>query len=216
MESKKNVCKLIPYSNRNVAWDEVFGDDDVDKNIMHPLRFNKTGFVYPYKPNVTYSGSANYDPWAFTHTNYEYHSWQNSTVNDIMIDGIFTAQTENDAKYMLGAMHFLRSSTKGYFGDNTENELDNQNRGTPPPVLRFHYLGDHMFNGVPVIIKNFSFTVENNIDHVPIQVRGEVSYVPVQMNIAMVVTIQPNPKNVKSEFSLTKFRNGDLLNKGYL
>lgn len=214
MKTNKNVCRLAPFSDK--AWDDVFGEEN-NKNIMWPLRQGKYGMVFPYKPNVVQSGNANYDQWAFSHTNYEYNSWKNSNLNDIQIDGVFTAQTEDDARYMLAVMQFFKSATKGYFGN---ERTDRNKKGTPPPVLKFNYLGDHVFNNVPVIIKQYSFTMDNTVDYVPVIVQGNIrnstSYVPVQMSIATTLAVQPNPNKVKNEFSLTKFRKGDMIDKGYI
>jgi hypothetical protein len=144
------------------------GDCD---SILEPLIATK-GVVFPYTPDVTFGGSANYSSWHFTHSNYQQFQYQNSQPSEIQITGTFTAQTNEEARYMLAALTFLRAATMIDFGNAA---VIRENAGTPPPVLRFNYLGQQMFKNVPVIVQNFSYILERDVDYVEVTLPGNSS-----------------------------------------
>lgn len=219
----------------------LLGEGSDCQNILQPLVKTK-GIIFPYTPDVTFGGSANYASWHFTHSNYQQYQYQNSTPSEIQITGTFTAQTNEEARYLVGTLAFLRSSTMIDFG----NEAVKRNTaGTPPPVLRFNYLGQRMFNNVPVIVQNFSYILERDVDYVEVTFPGTTSeglrgsgatgtlrtdgtgpqiplldqnlrtWVPTQLTLTVMLGIQQNPKNVRDNFDLDAFRRGDLINKGF-
>ena len=59
----------------------------------------------------------------------------------VTVQGQFTANTLEEAQYLLAIFHFLRSITKGYFGDPAVE----QGFMEFPPVLIFEYLGHFGF-----------------------------------------------------------------------
>jgi len=104
--------------------------------------------------------------------------------------------------------------------------------------LRFNYLGDYMFSNIPVVITNFSYLLEKDVDYVGIRlppgvgIEGEeappsvtgktggrqapVTYVPTRMILTVQLQVQQNPKKVRENFDLEKFRQGQLVKKGFL
>ena len=150
MTSYDHRARLQP-KNINRA-EEVLGEND-DSNILYPL-YSTNGVILPYTPSITMGFTAEYDATPFVHTNYNYNAYVRSYPKDIGITSEFTAQTNDEALYLLAVMHFFRSVTKSYFGVNPYNKA-----GTPPPVLLFSYLGEHQFNRVPVIVKSFDYTL---------------------------------------------------------
>lgn len=189
------------------ANEDVFGTGE----IMDPLRRGMNNrLVFPYTPTLQVSGSAEYEEYTFTHSIYKYNAYTKSTVGEIILTADFTAQTETEAKYMLAAMHFMKSNTKSEFGATSNNP------GTPPPVLRFSYMGEYQFKNVPMIIKNYTYVLQPDVDYVPIIVNGQQTKVPVFLNMSVTLDTYYNPKQLRSEFNLTNFKNGSLLDKGYL
>ena len=142
----------------------------------------------------------------------------------------FTAQSNDEALYLLAVMHFFRSVTKMYFGITPYNRA-----GTPPPTLIFNYLGEYQFNNVPVVVKNFDYTLEANIDYVPVDTSGikaiysdnigvqlpaanygGYSYVPTHITVSLELDTQYIPIQLRNDFNLDEFRSGKLVGKGYI
>lgn len=185
----------------------AFGSNS-DDNILKPL-ITTRGLIFPYTPMISFGGMVNYNEYAFTHTNYKYNSYQNSAPTEITVTGTFTAQTEDEAKYMLAVMNFLKSATKSYFG---VSGTTNKKAGTPPVILLFDYLGAHMFKDVPVIIKNYNYTLDDNVDYVPVIFSGnKTTFVPATMVITIILDTQYNTKVLRDDFDLDKFREGKHL-----
>ena len=91
-----------------------------------------------------------------------------------------------------------------------------QNRGTPPPVLRFSAHGQNMFKSVPVVITNTVQDFENSIDYIEAPVNGgsgtlsEMTRVPTMMTIN--VTLAPVvSRSAQQRFSLERYAKGHLV-----
>lgn len=184
----------------------LFGEDG-DDNILKPL-IQTGGLFFTYRPTVVFGSTVNYTSTQFTHTNYPYRSYSNTDVSEITINADFAAQTESEARYLLAVMHFLKSSTKSYFGES--NDL----AGTPPPTMLFNYLGEHNFKDVPVLISSYMYTLDNDIDY--IYISDLSTHVPTFISIAIGLQVNYNPSTVRKEFDLDKFREGKLLGKGFI
>jgi len=180
--------------------------------IMAPLLYSGRGLIFQYAPQLTLAPTANWTPQSFTHSNYEANAWESSSVPEIMLTAEFTAESDKEAKYMLAVIHFLKSVTKGGFG-----QFD-PDRGVPPAVYRFNYLGDYQFKNVPVIITSSVLTYDNTIDYIPISVEGKPTYVPTMMTININLRPQYNPSKLRDKFKLSDFREGKYLggNEGLL
>lgn len=197
-------------------------------NILFPL-WSTGGVLFPYTPSVSTGYTAEYDPSAFIHTNYGYNAYIRSYPKPISLSTEFTAQSNDEALYLLAVIWFFKSVTKSYFGVEPYNKA-----GTPPPTLIFNYLGDYQFNNVPIVVKEFSFTYEANIDYVPVDTsinsiytqnigvdlpRAEsngYTYVPTHLKVELNMDMQYIPIKLRNEFNLDKFRQGKLMNKGYV
>ena len=206
---------------------DILGERN-DGNILYPL-YSTNGVLFPYTPSISTGYTAEYDLTPFVHTNYNYNAYVRSYPKDISITADFTAQTNDEALYLLAVMHFFRSVTKSYFGVNPYNKA-----GTPPPVLLFSYLGEYQFNRVPVIVKSFDYTLPADIDYVPVNTSDSslystgfgvsmprsngngYTYVPTLLTVSVVLDTQYVPIQLRNEFNLDKFRNGKLMDKGFL
>lgn len=197
-------------------------------NILFPL-YSTRGVLFPYTPSITTGVTAEYDNSTFIHTNYGYNSYVRSYPKPILITAEFTAQTNDEALYLLSVLHFFRAVTKSYFGINPYNRA-----GTPPPALLFNYLGEYQFNNVPVLVKNFDYTYPADIDYVPVDTAdilfgsagygiqlpinstGGFSYVPTHLTVSVELDTQYIPINVRNQFDLDKFRSGRLVGQGFI
>lgn len=195
----------------------VFGDDE-DSNILKPLIDQGGALVFPYTPTVLFSGNAEYDQYGFTHSIYPSKSYVKSAPSEIQLTADFTAQSDREAAHTLASMHFFKSVTKSYFGGQSQSAIERA--GTPPPVILFDYMGEYMFKDIPVVVSNFSFTLEPDVDYVPVTfrrgntTRDLATYVPSRMNIAVTLEIVYNTKVIRNEFDLDKFRKGGYVYGG--
>lgn len=219
-------ARLQPKNLSRDEGNDVLGPCD-PANILYPL-WQTNGVLFPYTPSVATGNAAEYDPTSFIHSNYGYNAYVRSYPKPITISAEFTAQTIEEALYLLAVIWFFRSVTKSYFGINPYNKS-----GTPPPVLIFNYLGDYQFNNVPVVVKNFDYTYEANIDYVPVNTSifsrngmknvelpptssQGYTYVPTHIQVSTELETQYTPIKLRNEFNLDEFRQGKLLGKGYI
>ena len=126
--------------------------------ILAPLA-KTDGVIFPYTPNITTTYSAQYEQYDLVHSNYRGLFYKNSRVGDIQIRGTFTAQDTNEADYLLAVIHFFRSATKMFYGQDAQ-------RGVPPPVCLLNGLGQYQFSDHPVVISSFNYTLPNDVDYI--------------------------------------------------
>jgi hypothetical protein len=126
--------------------------------ILKPLAA-AGGVIFPYMPTINTSYSAMYDRYDLTHSNYRGYFYKNSLVNEVAITGTFTAQDTREAEYLLAVIHFFRSVTKMFYGQDPE-------RGTPPPLVELSGLGQYQFNNHPCLVSQFTYNLPNNVDYI--------------------------------------------------
>lgn len=126
--------------------------------ILKPLA-QSNGVVFPYTPNIQTNYSANYEQYDLVHSNYRGYFYKNSKVGDISVNAVFTAQDTQEAEYLLAVIHFFRSATKMFYGQDAQ-------RGAPPPMVYLVGLGDYQFNGHPCLISNFQYNLPADVDYI--------------------------------------------------
>lgn len=182
---------------------------DPSNQLLSPL-LDTDGIMFPYTPNVNINYSASYSALQPTHSNYAQHAYAQSSVDFIGINGMFTANTADEARYVLAVLHFMRTATKMFYGtDGT--------RGTPPPVLRFSGYGPFQFNSVPVVLSSFAHDFENTVDYIEVPLASSPdastkTMVPTQMMINMNLLPIYTRSQVRN-FSLEGFAKGDFIGK---
>jgi hypothetical protein len=129
--------------------------------VLAPLKANggTDGVIFPYTPTITTTYSANYEQYDLIHSNYRGLFYKNSRVGDIQLRGTFTAQDTTEANYLLAVIHFFRSATKMFYGQDAE-------RGTPPPICLLNGYGGYQFSDHPVVISSFNYTLPNDVDYI--------------------------------------------------
>ena len=133
---------------------------NVKESILAPLAATD-GIVFPYTPIINVSYVANYDNTAIQHSNFKVFQYQNSAVEQVSITCDFTAQSTQEANYVLAVIHFLRSVTKMFYGKDS-----NPIRGTPPPLCYLTGLGQYQFNAHPLLISGFTYNLPNDVDYI--------------------------------------------------
>lgn len=225
MTAYDHRARLQPKNIRNAR--DILGEEK-DSNILYPL-YSTQGVIFPYTPTIVTGYAAEYAASEFVHTNYNYNSYVRSYPKDITITADFTAQTNDEALYLLAVMHFFRSVTKSYFGVTPYSKA-----GTPPPVLLFSYMGEHQFNRVPVVVKSFDYTLPSDVDYVSVNTTDVSLYttgfgvklprsnssgytqVPVLLTVTVILDTQYSPIQTRNEFNLDLFRSGRLMDRGFL
>jgi len=198
---------------------EKFGEDPrikikVPKSYLggpalHIANTKDGGIVFPYTPQIVVQTRANYNNLNPTHSNYTYYAYQNSALDAISIVGTFTAQTPDDAKYMLGAIHALRAVTKMNFGGGKD-------AGAPPPVCRLSGYGEYQFNNLPVVISSFFYTLNEDVDYISVGVQGQATAVPTRAEFT-IECLPAFSRRDQAQFTIEKFINGNLtIDKGML
>ena len=130
-----------------------------DPGLLAPLKVTN-GVVFPYTPAISTNYKANYSNYDLTHSNYRGYFYQNSYTDAVTITATFTAQSTSDAAYVLAVIHFFRSVTKMFYGQ------DSQYRGSPPPLVFLSGLGDYQFNNHPCLVSNFNYSLPADVDYI--------------------------------------------------
>jgi hypothetical protein len=131
---------------------------DSGNEILKPL-LASDGVVFPYMPTIQTSYNASYENTELTHSNYRGQFYKSSYVGDISLSGTFTAQDTVEANYLLAVIHFFRSVTKMFYGQDAE-------RGAPPPLVYLIGLGEYQFNNQPCVVSSFNYSLPNDVDYI--------------------------------------------------
>jgi hypothetical protein len=131
-----------------------------NEGILLPLAQTK-GVIFPYTPAISVAYTASYDPNELTHSNYKFFSYRASAVDSISITCDFTAQDTFEANYLLAVIHFFRSVTKMFYGQD-----QNPKPGTPPPLCYLTGLGAFQFDDHPLAITGFTYSLPTDVDYI--------------------------------------------------
>ena len=132
--------------------------DAGNEGILAPL-VETDGVIFPYTPTIQTVYKANYNAYDLTHSNYRGYFYQGSNVDDIQITGTFTAQDTDEANYLLAVIHFFRSATKMFYGQDP-------NRGAPPPLVFLSGFGEYQFNEHPCVVSQFNYNLPADVDYI--------------------------------------------------
>ena len=126
--------------------------------ILEPLRITN-GVLFPYTPQIDTQYRAEYDSYSLTHSNYKGYFYKSSHTDAVNVTATFTAQDTNEAEYLLAVIHFFRSVTKMFYGQDPQ-------RGAPPPLVYLTGLGEYQFNGHPCVVTSFNYTLPADVNYI--------------------------------------------------
>lgn len=132
--------------------------NSAEPGILYPLK-DTDGIIFPYTPTIQTGYRANYTQYDLVHSNYKGYFYQNSYVEPVNITCTFTAQDTSEANYLLAVIHFFRSVTKMFYGQDVQ-------RGSPPPVVFLSGLGEYQFNEHSCLVGSFSYQLPNDVDYI--------------------------------------------------
>ena len=128
--------------------------------ILEPLQ-STNGVIFPYTPTISVVYAASYDASELVHSNYKIYNYKSSNVDTVTITGDFTAQDTNEANYLLAVIHFFKSVTKMFYGQD-----QNPRNGTPPPLVYMSGMGTFQFDNHPLAVTNFTYSLPNEVDYI--------------------------------------------------
>lgn len=163
---KDRRARLSAKGNTD-ARTQIYGPN-VATNIMRPL-WETGGLLWPYTPIISDNASVRYESYDPVHSNQPYMAFRSVAEKEIMCSGQFTAMNQDEAKYCMASIHFLRTITKMYFGTGGLDQKAIAARGTPPPILLFNAHGTAMFHNIPVIVTSYSIEFPQDVDYVEIK-----------------------------------------------
>lgn len=129
-----------------------------DSDVLKPLKA-ENGIIFPYTPTVSTAYKANYESYDLIHSNFRGVFYKSSRVDDVSLKCKFTAQDTSEAEYLLAVIHFFRSVTKMFYGQDGE-------RGTPPPLVYLSGFGDYHFNDHPCVVSAFNLNFPSDVDYI--------------------------------------------------
>ena len=129
-----------------------------NSGILSPL-LATDGVLFPYTPTINTSYKANYSAADITHSNYKGYFYQGSSVEPVIISCPFTAQSTAEAEYLLAVIHFFKSVTKMFYGQDPQ-------RGSPPPLVYLTGLGEFQFNEHPCVVTSFTYDLPADVDYI--------------------------------------------------
>jgi len=129
-----------------------------DSPILQPL-VQAGGLVFPYTPSMSIASDANYEDTPLTHQNYNFISYKSSRAASIQITAPFNVEDGVQAAYWLAAVHYMRSITKMFAGEDDA-------AGNPPPIVYLNGYGDYVFKNIPVVVKSFSIDLPQGVDYI--------------------------------------------------
>lgn len=189
--------------------DKVYGAQGAG-NILSILH-QTGGMLFPYTPSVQFSQDVNYHASDLTHTNGDVLSYGGTPSVTLGVTGKFTVQNQREGLYAMAVIHFLRVASKMYFG---VQDASAGLAGTPPTPLIFSGYGDYMFNNLRVILKQHSYSIDESVDHITVQVGSGTVRIPSLFSISMTLVVQQTPNELRTQFSLDAFRTGALMKSG--
>jgi hypothetical protein len=126
--------------------------------ILAPLA-RTGGVIFPYMPKIDIAYKAEYDSYSLTHSNYKGYFYKSSYADAVSLTATFTAQDTSEANYLLAVIHFFRSVTKMFYGQDAQ-------RGAPPPLVYLTGLGEYQFAAHPCVVQSFQYNLPNDVDYI--------------------------------------------------
>ena len=126
--------------------------------ILWPLK-QTNGVIFPYMPKIDVAYKADYDSYSLTHSNYKGYFYKSSYTDAVTLTATFTAQDTSEANYLLAVIHFFRSVTKMFYGQDAQ-------RGAPPPMVYLTGLGEYQFAAHPCVVSSFQYNLPNDVDYI--------------------------------------------------
>ena len=167
---------------------------------------NDRGIIFPYTPTIMLQHQASYQDHQPVHSNFAYKYFQNYSIPDFTVTGRFTCHTINEGIHSAACYHFLKSAMKIGFGENDDQ------RGVPPPVLRFDAYGPGIARNWSVVVTGVMLNLDPGCDYVWATLETKL---PISFEMIITLGITYNTQRTRTEFTSKDFYSGALLKNGY-
>lgn len=149
------------------------------------------GVIFPYTPAISVTYTAGYDASDLVHSNYKVYQYKGSSVDLVSITADFTAQDTNEANYLLAVIHFFRSVTKMFYGQD-----ENPNNGVPPPLCYLTGFGAYTYDAHPLVVTNFTYATPTDVDYIRAGSQTNQPGLPIQQQNTTVNTFNPSVSRI--------------------
>jgi len=133
-------------------------NDPNNPGILKPLAATG-GVIFPYLPKIETTYTASYEESSLTHSNHKNYFYKSSSIGAVGLTATFTAQDSVEADYLLAVIHFFRSVTKMFYGQDAQ-------RGAPPPLVYLTGLGAFQFSEHPCVVQTFTYSLPSDVDYI--------------------------------------------------
>jgi len=133
-------------------------NDPNNPGILQPLAATG-GVIFPYLPKIETTYTASYEESSLTHSNHKNYFYKSSSIGAVGLTATFTAQDSVEADYLLAVIHFFRSVTKMFYGQDAQ-------RGAPPLLVYLTGLGAFQFSEHPCVVTTFTYSLPNDVDYI--------------------------------------------------
>lgn len=211
ISSTPSVPLASPVTDRRVRIRPKSGLSSFIGNstLLQPL-LSTNGAIFPFTPNVTITRSAKYSSRETVHNIQDYKTYNSTSAASVTITGVFTAQNDDEAKYLLACNQFFKSMLLMTFGQDSSGSHP---IGAPPPVLLLSGYGTYMMNDIPIILEDYDMPLPDDVDYMEISIDGTSTFVPVKTTITIKATVQKTPADLR-KFDWYKYLSGDLTKQG--
>lgn len=229
MSIERKLIRLTPFDMEDASY-------SASSHPLYPIR-QTNGLVFIIPPNVSETTTVNYSSaGSFVNTNEDINVYQNTSNRTITLSNIkFPCDTKENARYAMAALHFFRSYTLMSYGAGET--------GRPPSPMWFSGYGNYVWSQVPCLYMGYDFNIDNSefdlvsitnpedfsdavaqinrssnlntdIDAFRADQGDDDNYLPTVLTFGSVtLKVQHTPNYWKREFSLEKFKKGELLNE---
>ena len=132
--------------------------NDPANYLLAPLRVTN-GVIFPYTPTIDVAYHAEYQQTDIPHSNWKGYFYSSSNIGPVSVKCTFTAQDTAEANYLLAVIHFFRSVTRMFYGQDSL-------RGAPPPLVFLSGLGQYQFHNHPLVVSEFNYSLPYEVDYI--------------------------------------------------
>ena len=193
----------------------TIGRETIEITRPTPLQpiIDTGGLRFQFTPSMTETIQVEYDTEQPPHTNEGlkiYRATPNRTIS--LSNIVFTADTEENARYVLAVIHFFRTYSLMSYGAGGDIPA-----GRPPSPMWFTAYGPSMYDKVPVIMEGADITTSDpEQDLVSVtDFDGNQNWVPRKLTIGSINLTVQHPanfwRNANSSNNLEAYRRGDLI-----
>lgn len=165
--------------------------------------------VFDVMPSISESQSAQYDTVDIIHHPGAILKYKGTAAREWQITADFVSRTVEEATENLRRLNLIRSWVMPFYGVGTGTAYPDQ-LGGPPQILKFYGFGPKMIGEASVVLSNFSWTFEPEIDYIFAgdSLENRTPF-PVHIRVQLSLSETWSPKQF-TQFNLKDYREGNM------